>query len=173
MRSMLLFALNETSLFASSLLLALIIRPFFHLSPVNCLRSQFSKGFRSTLSLSALFLSLIFTLSDISSIAIIIAQRDGVENKQISASNAFSLTLLHRPTPKYPSPCKREPGNNFAKQFRAYYRRQIKTGVDDTLEQPFITRRRFSDSGIVAAYITRRPGSNIAYYGKRAQKQTL
>lgn len=38
-----LFALNETSLFASSLLPALIIR--FSSFPVNCLRSQFSKVF--------------------------------------------------------------------------------------------------------------------------------
>jgi len=93
---------RETSLFASSLLLALIIH-FFHLSAVNCLRSQFSKGFRSTPFPSPLFLSLVFTSitrriwhSDY----YCTTRRRGVENKQISASNAFSLALLHRLAPK-------------------------------------------------------------------------
>lgn len=63
--------------------------------------------------------------------------------------------------------------NNFAEQFRVYYRRQIKRRLDDTLERtlsfPLVTRRRFSNSGIVAAYITaaREATSHITASGRK------
>lgn len=189
-----LFALKKTSPFSLHLYFSLWLF-VFHFSPVNCLRSQFPKGFKDfpsaspSLSLTLLPLSISISLSlSLSHFRIYIhyltylVQRLLLHNEMTSRTNRFQplmhsrslyRTAWHRSnTASLPS-CEREPGNNFAEQFRAYYRRQIKTEVDDLLERPFVTRRRFSDSGIVAAYITASRAAASHITGKRVQKQTL